>query len=153
LFFSEQFSRVAFLLVKLGASRADAEDATQDAMVLVWRKWESVNDHPAWVYKVAVRGYWRLLRTRPTTVRLTESAPETTVESDLSILSEEQRHVLSVLRQLPPMQRFVLALTYDGLTCKEIAEVLEISEATVRSHLRHARNNLKGLMNQYGYQA
>jgi DNA-binding CsgD family transcriptional regulator len=51
------------------------------------------------------------------------------------------------------VQRLVFALTYDGLACKEIAEVLEVSEATVRSHLRHARKKLKGLMNPYGYQA
>lgn len=145
-FFREQFSRVAFLLIKLGASRDDAEDATQEAMVLAWQKWDSIDDHAAWVYTVAARGYWRLLRTRPVAASLPESASGTTAASDLSIFTEEQQHVLSVLRQLPLMQRLVLALTYDGLTCKDIAEVLGISEATVRSHLRHARHNLKRVM-------
>jgi RNA polymerase sigma-70 factor (ECF subfamily) len=145
-FFREQFSRVAFLLIKLGANRADAEDATQEAMVLAWKRWHSIDDHAAWVYTVAVRRYRRLLRAQPTMVSLPEPAPATTLASDLSILTEEQQHVLGVLRQLPPTQRLVLAMTYDGLACKEIAEVLEISEATVRSHLRHARNNLKGMM-------
>jgi RNA polymerase sigma-70 factor (ECF subfamily) len=142
-FFREQFSRIAFLLIKLGASRADAEDATQDALVLAWRKLDSIDDHAAWVYTVATRAYWRVLRTRPVPAPLPESAPATTTASDLGIFTEEQQHVLSVLRQLPLMQRVVLALIYDGLTCKDIAEVLGISEATVRSHLRHARNNLK----------
>jgi RNA polymerase sigma factor (sigma-70 family) len=145
-FFRKQFSRIAFLLITLGASQADAEDATQEAMILAWEKWDSIDDHAAWVYTVAVRTYWRLLRTRPAIVSLPESALETTVASDLNMLTEEQHHVLSVLRQLPPARRFVVAMKYDGLACKKIAEILEISEATVRSHLRHARKNLKGMI-------
>lgn len=137
---------MAFLLIKLGASRADAEDAAQEAMVLAWQKWDSIDDHAAWVNTVAVRSYWKLLRTRSVTVPLPKSASEAIVKSDLSIFTEEQQHVLSVLRQLPLKQRLVVALTYDGWTCKEVAEVLGISEATVRSHLRHVRKSLKEMM-------
>lgn len=93
-----------------------------------------------------VRSYWKLLRTRSVTVPLPKSASEAIVKSDLGIFTEEQQHVLSVLRQLPLKQRLVVALTYDGWTCKEVAEVLGISEATVRSHLRHVRKSLKEMM-------
>lgn len=77
---------------------------------------------------------------------LPESLPETTVAPDPITLAEGQQNVLSVFRRLPLMQRLVLALIYDGFTCREIAEMLGITEATVRSHLRHARNNLKEMM-------
>jgi RNA polymerase sigma-70 factor (ECF subfamily) len=145
-FFREQFSRVAFLLIKLGASRADAEDAAQETMVEVWQKWDSIDNPAAWVCAVAVFKYRKLLSKRPTTVSLPESVSATTVAPDLIFLAEEQQHVLSVFHLLPLMQRIVLALTYDGFTCREIAELLGITEATVRSHLRHARNNLKEMM-------
>jgi len=36
----------------------------------------------------------------------------------------------------------VTALYYDGLNCKEIADVLGKTAANVRSHLRHARQSL-----------
>lgn len=134
------------LLVAMGASRADAEDASQEAMVLAWRKWESIDKPEPWVRTVAVRVYWKLVSTRPQTVSLDESVPESVVDSALSIFTEEQQHVLRLLRALPPMQRTVAALAYDGSTCEEVAMLLGISEATVRSHLRHARKNLKGMM-------
>ena len=150
-FFREQFSRIALTLIADGASLADAEDATQEAMVLARRKWDSIGNHAAWVHTVARRRYRRVLRMRKPTVQLPESALETAAASDasdLSIFTEEQQHVLGVIRQLPLMQGQVFARVYYGLSCKEIAEVLGVSEATVRSHLRHARNNLKEILKE-----
>lgn len=145
-FFRERFGRTVVLLITMGASRADAEDAAQEAMVLAWQKWESIDKPAAWVRTVAVRAYWRLVSTQPQTVSLEEPVPESIAGSGLSIFTEEQQHVLRLLRALPPKQRTVVALAYDGSTCQEIAMLLGISEATVRSHLRHARENLKGMM-------
>jgi RNA polymerase sigma factor (sigma-70 family) len=145
-FFRERFGRTVVLLITIGASRADAEDATQEAMAWAWQRWESIDKPGAWVRTVAVRAYWRLIRARPQTVSLDEPVTERIVDPGLSIFTEEQQHVLRLLRALPPMQCNVAALTYDGSTCEEIAMLLGISEATVRSHLRHARKNLKGMM-------
>ncbi len=44
------------------------------------------------------------------------------------------------------MQRAVVALFYDGAICDEIGELLGVSQATVRSHLRYARRTLKESM-------
>jgi len=62
---------------------------------------------------------------------------------DLAVFSEEQQRVLSLLRQLPPAQRIITALYYDGLSAEEIAGATGKPAATVRSHLRHARRALK----------
>lgn len=138
------------LLIAMGASRGDAEDATQEAMVQAWHRWDSIDKPEAWIRTVAVRAYWKLVSTRPQAVSLDESVPENIVYSGLSIFTVEQQLVLHLLRALPPMQRSVAGLAYDGSTCEEIAMLLGISEATVRSHLRHARKNLKGMMSQGG---
>lgn len=149
-FFHERFGRTVVLLIAMGASRTDAEDATQEAMVQAWQSWRSIDKPEAWVRTVAVRGYWKLIRARPQTVSLDGAVPESIAAPGLSIFTEEQQHVLRLLRALPPMQCSVAALAYDGLTCDEIAALLGISEATVRSHLRHVRKNLKGMMSQGG---
>lgn len=115
-------------------------------MARAWQRWESIDKPEAWVRTVAVRAYWRLISTLPQTVSLDESAPESIADSGLSIFTEEQQQVLRLLRALPPMQCSVAALAYDGSTFAEIAMLLGISEATVRSHLRYARKNLKGMM-------
>jgi RNA polymerase sigma factor (sigma-70 family) len=145
-FFPEQFRKTAFLLIRMGASRVDAEDATQEAMVQALRKWDRVSKPAAWVTTVAICEWRKLLRRRSQTVSLDESVQEPVPASDLSVLSEEQQYVLGLFRALPFMQRCVVALLYDGYTRGEIADMLNISEATVRSHLRHACNNLKRMM-------
>jgi RNA polymerase sigma factor (sigma-70 family) len=145
-FFRERFSRTVVLLIAMGASKADAEDAAQESMVLAWRQWETIHEPVAWVRTVAVRAYWKLARTRQQFVPLDESSSEAAESSDLGIFAEEEQQVLRLLRALPPQQRTVIALFYDGMGCEEIAALAGNSPATVRSHLRHARGRLKELV-------
>jgi RNA polymerase sigma factor (sigma-70 family) len=145
-FFRERFGRTVVLLVATGASRADAEDAVQEAMILAWRQWDTLQDPAAWVRAVAIRTYWKLARARQKTALMDEFAPEAIVDADLTVFTEEQQHVLRVLRNLPPQQRTIVALSYDGLTYEEIADLLGKSSSTVRSHMRYARNTLKEAM-------
>lgn len=135
----------------MGASRADAEDVTQEAMIGAWKQWDGLREPAAWVRTVAFRAYWKLARAKRSVLPLDESTPEVPIDSDLSIFTEEQQHVLDALRNLPPQQRTVTALFYDGLACEEIAELLGKSPATVRSHLRHARNTLKEVVRRERY--
>jgi len=131
----------------MGASRADAEDATQEAMVLAWDQWELIRDPTAWVRTVAVRAYLKQARGRGNqAVRLDESGCEPATDADVGIFAEEQQKVLRLLRGLPAGQRTVAALFYDGLTCEEIAELAGKPPGTIRSQLRHARKSLRGMM-------
>jgi RNA polymerase sigma factor (sigma-70 family) len=143
-FFHQRFSRTVVLLVAMGASQADAEDATQEAMIPAWNQWDSIREPAAWVRTVAVRSYLRMVRTRGTQmVTLDESVPDPVRNDGLGSFEEEQRQVLRLLRALPSGQRAVTALYYDGLNCEEIAAVLGKTAATVRSNLRYARQSLK----------
>jgi RNA polymerase sigma factor (sigma-70 family) len=146
-FFQERFSRTVVLLISAGASRADAEDATQEAMIQAWQHWQSIRKPTAWLRTVAFRTWPKqgdIQRFK--TVPLEDADRSTILYPDLSIFATEQQQVLRLLRALPPMQRAVAALFYDGAPCGEIAELLDVSEATVRSHLRHARRTLKEMM-------
>lgn len=134
------------LLIASGASRADAEEAVQEAMIQAWEEWGTLRSPSAWVRTVATRKYWRLAAARKTTEPLGEFVPELCGDIDVAIFEEEQQLVLASLRALPPEQRTVLALLVDGATCKEIAELTGKPEATIRSLLRHARKTLRELM-------
>jgi RNA polymerase sigma factor (sigma-70 family) len=51
------------------------------------------------------------------------------------------------LDKLPPATRAVCTLHYlEGYAVKEIAELLKISEGTIKWHLSESRNKLKTLM-------
>ena len=149
-FFHERFSRTVVLLIALGASRADAEDAAQEAMIRAWQKWDSIDSPRAWVWTVAYRAYLRRARARDHHAEsLDESACEPAAQPDLGTSASEQQ-VLRMLRALPPGQRVIAACFYDGLTCEEIAEMVGKPPATVRSQLRHARKALKEMIDPGG---
>lgn len=146
-FFQERFSRTVVLLISAGASRADAEDATQEAMIEAWRHWRSIREPAAWLRTVAFRAWSKQNDIqRPRMVPLEDADRSSALDPDLSSFAIEQQQVLRLLRALPPMQRAVVALFYDGAICDEIGELLGVSQATVRSHLRYARRTLKESM-------
>jgi RNA polymerase sigma factor (sigma-70 family) len=145
-FFRARFSRTVVLLVTMGASQADADDAAQEAMLEALVHWDEIDEPAPWLRTVALRKYWALARRRKPEVSLDEAAADHATDSDLGIFADEEQQVLRALRQLPPQQRTVTALFYDGMETREIAELAGMSPATVRSHLRHARMALKGLL-------
>jgi DNA-directed RNA polymerase specialized sigma24 family protein len=59
------------------------------------------------------------------------------------VLDRLTRAACVVCRELPTQQQAVFALHYDGYGDKEIAEILGMKSVTARSHLRHARENLR----------
>ena len=62
---------------------------------------------------------------------------------------EQHARLQHAIQHLPEAQREVLLLTfYHQLTGAEIAEVLQISEGTVKSRLHRAKEMLKGLLLQ-----
>ena len=62
---------------------------------------------------------------------------------------EQAEQVRQAIRQLPEAQREVLTLVfYHQLTGPEVAEVLGISEGTVKSRLHRAKEMLKRVLNQ-----
>jgi RNA polymerase sigma factor (sigma-70 family) len=142
-FFHQRFARTVIVMVTMGASRADAEDAVQEAMIAAWRNWESIREPSAWVRTTALRALWKHNHPVPLAAPLPEPTLAPGSEPDLLTFADEQRRVIGVLRRLPVAQRTVTALYYDGLTVAEIAEATGKPAATVRSLLRHARRSLQ----------
>jgi RNA polymerase sigma factor (sigma-70 family) len=138
-FFHERYSRTVLLLIAMGASRADAEDAAQEATIAARQQWETIREPAAWVRTTAARTLWKHNRRQQHASPLNETTPQPTADPDLAIFADEQQRILGLLRGLPPAQRTVIALFYDGLTATEIAGLTGRPVATVRSHLRHAR--------------
>lgn len=132
------------MLIAMGASRAEAEDATQEAMIAAWQQWGSIHEPAAWVRTTALRKLWKHNRQQRFASPLGEATLEPAGgEPDLAVFSSEQQQVLSLLRRLPDAQRTVAALYYDGLSIGEIVKATGKPATTIRSHLRHARKTLK----------
>ena len=146
--------RVAFSVLR---NASDAEDAVQEAFVRVLRHRETlgeIRDHRVWLIRIV----WNVVLDRK---RRAKTRPETDDVADLAwvlaadgITAEErasaaQHHasVLACVEKLPPKEREVLMLSaFEELSSVEIAEVLDITESSVRSRLFRARNLMAELL-------
>lgn len=151
-FFREDYGRLVAYLRKSGFSAVMAEDAAAEAMAKVMEAWDDVEYAGAWVRTTARRYANRQLR------RL-EAGLERARSSEWAGGSAENGHrdrhdgpessvlcdaqILSLLSRLPRRQHEVMALVFEERDNAEIADDLCISEATVRSNVRHARKRLK----------
>jgi RNA polymerase sigma-70 factor (ECF subfamily) len=146
--------RVAYSVLR---NAADAEDAVQEAFVRVLRHRDTlheVRDQRVWLIRIVwnvVLDRKRRMKTRPETDDVAELArvlPAAGLSADERVAAAQHHaHVLACVEKLPAKERQVLMLSaFEELTSVEIAEVLGISESSVRSRLFRARNLMAGLL-------
>jgi RNA polymerase sigma-70 factor (ECF subfamily) len=147
--------RVAYSVMR---NPADAEDAVQEAFLRVLRHRDTldeVRDHRVWLIRIVwniVLDRKRRAKTRPETDDVSELArvlPSNGLSAE-QIASAAQHHakVLGCVEKLPLKEREVLMLSaFEELSSVEIAEVLGITESSVRSRLFRARNLMADLLN------
>ncbi|MEO5939919.1 MAG: RNA polymerase sigma factor, partial [Candidatus Limnocylindrales bacterium] len=124
-----------------------AEDATQEALVRMWRELPRLRDPDAfraWVRQLLVNACHdegRRVRRRAEVVLLQEYAPAVTDESG-DVIDRDQLD--RGFRRLPLEQRVVLVLSHlEGLTHAEIATTLDLPLGTVKSRLRYAMEGMR----------
>jgi len=144
-FFRREISSLVSFVRKQGFEIEEARDAAQEAMIMACKKWEHLNSPLAWV-RIAAKGaaMRNAERQRAGTacaIRNWEQTPAT--PTDPAELLEGHGRALILLDCLPTQQREVMAWYLDGFETHEIARHLGVSESTVRSSKRHARNLLK----------
>ena len=146
--------RVAYSVLR---NPADAEDAVQETFLRVLRHRHTlgeVRDHRVWLIRIVwniVLDRKRRAKSRPETDDVDELArvlPSTGLSAEqTAAAAQHHARVLACVERLPQKERQVLLLSaFEELTSVEIAEVLEITESSVRSRLFRARNLMAGLL-------
>lgn len=128
-----------------------AEDVLQECFVRLLTHADRIRtDAPVgpWLYRVAVnlscdwvnhRQRWSALLSKLVERWTAPFRVEGTVEE-----REIQEKVREAIRTLPLSQQVVIVLYYlEGLSLKEIAEILEVPEGTVKSRLHYGREALR----------
>jgi len=157
--YSSTLYRVAYSVLQ---NAAESEDAVQEAFLRVLRhrdKLSEIRDHRVWLIRIVwnvVMDRKRRAKTRPETDDVADIA-RVMPSRDLGVheraqASEQHKHILACVAQLPEKERQVLLLAaFDELNSVEISEVLGISESSVRSRLFRARNQMAELMKDSPY--
>jgi RNA polymerase sigma-70 factor (ECF subfamily) len=142
-FYRREYRAMFTLATALCRDSHAAEDVVQDAFVALHGSWERIShydDPGAWVRRViankAVSRWRRLASETRALARLGRADLVTDLPPD-------ERDVWRQVRRLPRRQAQAIALVYlDGLMVREVAAVLKIDEATVKTHLQRGRRAL-----------
>lgn len=157
-----QGSKIFGLGLKLCGNRADAEDLVQETFLQAFRKWdqfEGRSSPSSWLYTIAARVCQRRHRLRSGEPAHIESLDELLPSGELKVaqvpslaesafdsrLRQELAAVVDrALAALPLDFRLPLVLKeIADLSVSEIAEVLAVKEATVKTRLYRARLALR----------
>ena len=120
-----------------GGRRAIADDAVAEAFARAMENHVPIRSPRAWLYRTALRiaaGELRKERERPD-------------ETDDFAVEPELPEVLEALKKLSPSQRAAVFLHYEAdLPVREVAWIMDSTDAAVRVHLYRGRARLRKLL-------
>lgn len=146
--------RIHHFAYRYFASNDDAAEITQKTFIKAYQKLDTLDDAAkfgSWLYRIAnnlcLDELKRAGRKRATSLEALKTAPQTETASpaDGTLMKNEAMVLLhKALLQLPNDQRMVVIMKeYEGLTFREIAEILDEPENTVKSRMYYGLRSLK----------
>ena len=159
---SEKMIRLAWRMVN---NRSDAEDIVQEAFLRLYRSLSSFRGDSrisTWLYRTVSRLSIDYLRREKLKRRLfffkprddaadpfEQAASGETAQDELAIAREQLADVHHALGNLSARQRAVLTLRHqEELPLREIAEILGLTEGSVKVHLHRAVQNLRAALDE-----
>jgi RNA polymerase sigma-70 factor (ECF subfamily) len=144
----------------------EAEDAVQEILEKAFRALPRFNIGKRffpWLYTIGLnhlrslqrrdkrRNRWKILRTEPASLADSAASRERDPATE-SELREGERLAQEALNHLRVEQREVFVLrAVQGLSMQEVAEVLQIPEGTVKTHLHRARKRMVDFLSKKGW--
>lgn len=143
-------NRIFSLALRVTGSRADAEDAAQEAFTRAWRKASTWRPGEAkfstWLYRVTMN-LCIDARRKPRADQLDLDLPvvDPALGAESVLLAQEQdQQVRAAMAALPERQREAMALCYTlGLSNAEAAATMEISVKAYESLLVRAKRDIR----------
>lgn len=152
-FYTEHFDFVWRNAMRVGCQEDWVEDAVHEVFVVATRKrhdFEGRSGIRTWLFAITYRVVLRMQRDRARHARRLRGLAlehQDLARSSASPRAEDARYLRQLLARLDESKRVIVILTeLEGMTSKEIAEVLGLKQGTVDSRLRAARQELLAMV-------
>jgi RNA polymerase sigma-70 factor (ECF subfamily) len=153
-FFRLYWPRLVRVLLTQAANSSLAEEVAGKTFLKAWVNWDKLLTYQrpdSWLFKVAIRELRRQEAHARTRGSLAEDPIARMADIKQAAVMDEwaadHLTLIAAVRALPRRQGEVIGCALDGCTPKETAEILGMTEGTVRSHLCLARGKLRVLLN------
>ena len=159
---SRYHQKVYMVIVGLLRNPDDAMEVAQETFFRAYRKITSFQGQASfytWLYRIAVNisiDYQRRQKRSPLEFResmdeVLEQQKEVAKDPFSDVHDRQLREkLLSAISDLTPEHKAVIVLrTLEGLSYKDIGEILGCSEGTVMSRLHYARKKLQGKLSAF----
>ncbi len=137
------FHRLERFVGRIAADRSMVEDIINEVFFVIWQKagsFQGRSSPSTWILGIAYR---KALKAVAREQRFAPLDPGLSSGERAESLAE-QRDLERLLGRLSPEQRAVMELTYFfGYSYREIGEILECPENTVKTRMFHARRSLR----------
>ena len=157
----EEFQLYAYALAfRTLADEEDAKDVVQETFIRLWnnlRRYDPSVKFTTWLYSIVINLCYDSLRSR----RARRAADTTDASLLASIATEDNPErtldnaelgalIGTLTEELPPKQRMVFVLRdLQGLSIREVCDILHLSEGSVKTNLVYARKHLRGKLEPY----
>ncbi len=135
----------------------DAEDAFQDALLNVWKRWDRIRGHPnphALVLRICIHSALDVVRQRSRRQKSMEPHGIPEALADQAPLAAERlagaQQGAEVMRAIASLSKnqaqAILLHAVDEMPYNDVAAQMGCAEATVRKHVLRARTKLRALL-------
>lgn len=137
---------IAFSILRRGQ---DCSDAVQEAVMKAYTKRDTLRNpvyFKTWVMRILINECYSLLRRQKKVIPIEEQVLDTQVNFK-DYVREEYLDLYRAIDSLKEKDRICVLLYYiEDYPVRQIAEILEMPEGTVKSRLRRARMQLKDML-------
>ncbi len=155
-FIVDKYERAIFnIALRIVKEYDDARDITQSVFVKAYEKLDSYNSSFkffSWIYRIAINESLNFVNRKKPDETVDERFVAPTISPvDQLQVSELNASIQQALARLKPDYRAVIVLKhFKELSYREMSEVLQIPEKTVKSRLFSARQLLKVILVEQG---
>ncbi|WP_084157399.1 RNA polymerase sigma factor [Flavobacterium denitrificans] len=123
-----------------------ASDATQEIFIKVWEKLDTFRNESSistWIYRIAVNTCLLYLRKSSSKKEIrTESLPQIVSEAYSDEKDEQLKQMYKCIQKLEEANKIIILMILDGVEYEQIAEVIGISEETLRVRVHRIKKSL-----------